>query len=124
MVDIVNSINAANDSIKHFVAGMIPNVDFKLFEDEVDKDSGTKSVIDVLNKTYEVKVFLGQGSSAKVYLIQNRESEKQYACKFIEKNRQFNDTESMKTELNIMKRVKHPNIISLSQIYESSECMW
>lgn len=36
----------------------------------------------------------------------------------------MNDAESMSTEMEIMKRIRHRNIVSMYELFESSKCMW
>lgn len=36
----------------------------------------------------------------------------------------MNDALSMATEIEIMKRVRHPSVVSLYELYESPTCLW
>lgn len=36
----------------------------------------------------------------------------------------MNDSDSMGTEIEIMKRVRHQNVVALYELFESSSCMW
>ena len=42
----------------------------------------------------------------------------------IKKDGQMNDSESMNTEIEIMKRVRHENVVTLYELFESAKCMW
>ncbi len=47
-----------------------------------------------------------------------------YACKIIRKDGNMNDISSMSTEIEIMKRVRHRNVLSLFELFESPNCLW
>jgi serine/threonine protein kinase len=57
-------------------------------------------------------------------LVTKKDSGDKYACKIIQKDGNMNDAESMATEIEIMKRVRHKHIVTLYELYESSSCMW
>ena len=63
---------------------------------------------------------MGHGASGKVYLVYHRESGEKFACKVIKKDGSMNDAQSMSTEIEIMKRCRHLNIVSLYELFESS----
>jgi serine/threonine protein kinase len=58
-----------------------------------------------------------------VYLVTHKVTNVQYACKVIQRN-EMNDAASMKTEMEIMKRIKHRNIVSMHELYETPACYW
>ena len=66
---------------------------------------------------------LGKGASGEVLLVTNKTTGIKYACKVIAKNETMNDAQSMSTEMEIMKRIRHRNIVSMYELYESSKCM-
>ncbi len=72
--------------------------------------------------TFEEK--LGQGASGSVYLVRHNQTKVRYACKIIQKNGNMNDAQSMMTEMEIMKRIRHRNIVSMYELFETSKCMW
>ena len=79
---------------------------------------------DLVAKYYHFESVLGYGASGKVYLVYHRVTGEKFACKVIKKDGQMNDAESMNTEIEIMKRVRHENIVTLYELFESAKCMW
>ena len=79
---------------------------------------------DLVAKYYHFERLLGHGASGKVYLVYHRESGEKFACKVIKKDGSMNDAQSMSTEIEIMKRCRHLNIVSLYELFESSVCIW
>ena len=83
-----------------------------------------KVTADLVARYYHFEKLLGHGASGKVYLVYHRESGDKFACKVIKKDGSMNDAKSMSTEIEIMKRCRHLNIVSLYELFESSVCMW
>ena len=79
---------------------------------------------DLVAKYYHFESVLGYGASGKVYLVYHRVTGEKFACKVIKKDGQMNDSESMNTEIEIMKRVRHENVVTLYELFESAKCMW
>ena len=79
---------------------------------------------ELVKQTYRIEKELGKGVSGVVHLVLHKGLQRRFACKVIEKNGPVNDLLSMTTEVEIMKRVRHPRIVSLFEIYESPKCMW
>jgi calcium/calmodulin-dependent protein kinase I len=77
-------------------------------------------------KDYAIETtILGQGRFAKVYKCRSREDGTEYACKVILKEKCLEDDEDqIKSEINIMKKVKHPNCIAFQEMYESTEKLY
>lgn len=67
---------------------------------------------------------LGSGASGDVYRVTHKETKEVYACKIVEKSRAINDSATMATEIEIMKRVRHRHIVSLVELFESQTCLW
>ena len=44
--------------------------------------------------------------------------------KVVKKNSNMNDAQSMSTEIEIMKRIRHRNIVSMYELYETPKCLW
>ena len=36
----------------------------------------------------------------------------------------MNDAQSMSTEMEIMKRIRHRNIVSMYELFETTKCLW
>jgi len=82
----------------------------------------------------------------KVYAVTHKITRKVYACKgtiiviiivviiiinilsplllVVRKNSSINDAQSMSTEIEIMKRIRHRNIVSMYELYETPKCLW
>jgi serine/threonine protein kinase len=78
----------------------------------------------MVKETYSVGKVLGHGASGEVYCVTHRITGKQFACKVVKKNANMNDAQSMSTEIEIMKRVRHRNIVSMYELYETPKCLW
>lgn len=78
----------------------------------------------VVKQSYAIGRVLGQGASGAVFEVTNKESQKKYACKVVKRNKDMNDMQSMSTEIEIMKRISHRNIVTMHELYESPKCLW
>lgn len=78
----------------------------------------------VVHETYEMGKILGHGASGKVYICRHKQSNKQFACKVIQKDADMNDAQSMSTEIEIMKRIRHKNVVAMYELYETPKCLW
>jgi serine/threonine protein kinase len=79
---------------------------------------------ELVAKYYHFEMIIGTGASGKVYLVYHRETNERFACKVIKKDGSMNDAQSMTTEIEIMKRIRHRHIVSLYELFESAQCMW
>ena len=79
-----------------------------------------KLVENISSQHFEKKVQIGKGSFGKVYLINSKETNREYALKTIKIN---NDNELEKTikEANILRELDHPNIISFKGAFKSDK---
>lgn len=93
-------------------------------EKTITTDNENELMFQKLLETYECGSILGKGSSAQVFEVIHKFTGIKYACKVVFKDHSINDINTMKTEIEIMKRVKHENIISLYEIYETSTTQW
>lgn len=78
----------------------------------------------MVKETYSVGKVLGHGASGEVYLVTHRQNGRKFACKVVKKNANMNDAQSMSTEIEIMKRIRHRNIVSMYELYETPKCLW
>jgi serine/threonine protein kinase len=83
-----------------------------------------KVTLDLVARYYHFEAVLGHGASGKVYLVTHRSSGERFACKVIKKDGNMNDAESMNTEIEIMKRIRHQHVVTLYELFESAKCMW
>ena len=74
-------------------------------------------------KDYKKKKFLGQGSFATVYLVQNRITDSIRAMKIIQKSSKASqiDEKDIINEINILKIMDHPNILKIFEFYSNAE---
>ena len=78
-----------------------------------------------INDLYEIKGTLGKGKFGKVKLGVHKQSGKQVAIKIINKNfLEGVDLEQIKSEIDILKIAKHPNIIKLYDVYENEKYIY
>jgi calcium/calmodulin-dependent protein kinase I len=78
----------------------------------------------LVKETYEIGKVLGHGASGKVYQVTHKVTGQSFACKVVKKNSSMNDAQSMSTEIEIMKRIRHRNIVSMYELYETPKCLW
>ncbi|KAJ3022597.1 Serine/threonine-protein kinase 33 [Thoreauomyces humboldtii] len=73
-----------------------------------------------LEAAYTIGAKLGQGSFGTVRLIQHKATNTTYACKIMRKRRgDPSSYEQVQREVTIMKRVRHPHIIQLKEVFET-----
>ncbi len=85
-------------------------------EDEFNK--GKNTVADI----YKVGKELGRGAFAVVKECVHKQSGRKYAVKIIDRNAMGDTNElSLQREIEIMKKVDHPNIILLRQVFEDKK---
>lgn len=78
----------------------------------------------LVKETYTLGHVLGRGASATVYYTTHNLTNGKFACKVVEKDPKMNDAKSMSTEIEIMKRIRHKNILSMYELYETPACLW
>lgn len=74
----------------------------------------------VVKETYDVGEQIGKGASGIVLKVMNKHTKEHFAMKVVEKNESMNDLDSMMTEIEIMKRVRHRHIVCMYELYEVS----
>jgi len=87
-----------------------------ILHEEIDED--------LVKETYDMGKILGVGASGKVHLVTHKETGRQFACKVIVKDSKMNDAQSMSTEIEIMKRMRHQNVVTMYELYEAPSCLW
>src|SRR3989338_10928599 len=71
---------------------------------------------------YTLGELLGTGNFSKVFDGVNKKTKKTMAIKIMEKSKM--ETARVKTEIEIMRKVKHKNIINMEAVYEDDEKMY
>ncbi|KAE8622762.1 hypothetical protein XENTR_v10005364 [Xenopus tropicalis] len=72
-----------------------------------------------IRETFVFMEVLGSGAFSEVYLVKHRSTGQHYALKCIKKVNSSRD-KSLENEIAVLKRIKHENIVTLEDIYESS----
>ncbi|KAE8607974.1 hypothetical protein XENTR_v10011345 [Xenopus tropicalis] len=69
---------------------------------------------------YDIKALIGRGSFSRVVRVEHKASKQPYAIKMIE-TKCREGREVCESELNVLRRVRHTNIIQLIEVFESQE---
>jgi serine/threonine protein kinase len=70
---------------------------------------------------------IGKGSFARVYMVENKETKKKFAVKAFSKDHicgQNKGKEALMNEIDVMKQLKHPNIMKLEEVHESKNSVY
>ncbi|CAB3221889.1 unnamed protein product [Arctia plantaginis] len=118
VLDDNDIISVTHELVKIFI--------FKdLLKNEQDK------VPKAISKKYYISRTLGQGACGIVKLVYNKLKCTKYAMKIIKKSRltngqmnNLNDPQKIMNEINIMKSVRHPCIISTEEVFDSQEAVY
>jgi serine/threonine protein kinase len=65
-----------------------------------------------------------RGAFSVVKEVTSRRSNRKYAVKIIDKKNVGQDMQRLRTEIEILTRVKHPNIINLKEIMEDDDTLF
>jgi len=77
-----------------------------------------------LEKYYELLEHLGSGTFATVRAAKEKATEKKYAIKIIDKKAMGPKQDMMMREVEILKQVKHSNVIKLKELFESPQKLY
>jgi len=84
------------------------------------KDDSIQPITNIkVEDAYEVKRELGSGAFSIVKLAIHKKSKEQRAIKMIDKDAIKEKKEMLEREVDILKRIQHPNIIAVVEIYET-----
>ncbi|KAM9212048.1 calcium/calmodulin-dependent protein kinase type 1G isoform 2-T2 [Dugong dugon] len=86
---------------------------------EEDDCSSWKKQTTNIRKTFIFMEVLGSGAFSEVFLVKQRMTGKLFALKCIKKSPAFRDS-SLENEIAVLKKIKHENIVTLEDIYEST----
>uniref|UniRef100_A0A5F9C9R3 Calcium/calmodulin-dependent protein kinase type 1G n=1 Tax=Oryctolagus cuniculus TaxID=9986 RepID=A0A5F9C9R3_RABIT len=87
-------------------------------KEEEDCSSWKKQTTNI-RKTFIFMEVLGSGAFSEVFLVKQRVTGKLFALKCIKKSPAFRDS-SLENEIAVLKKIKHENIVTLEDIYEST----
>jgi len=77
-----------------------------------------------LNDVYDMKDEIGKGAFSVVHMALNRKTGDKVAIKIIDKKMAEQDEKRLKTEVEILKKVKHPNIVGLKDLFETDDKLY
>ncbi|XP_064029532.1 calcium/calmodulin-dependent protein kinase type 1G [Pogoniulus pusillus] len=86
---------------------------------EEDESSSWKKQTSNIRKTFIFMEALGSGAFSEVFLVKQRSTGKLFALKCIKKSPLTRDS-SLENEIAVLKKIKHENIVTLEDIYEST----
>ncbi|KAF1439205.1 KCC1G kinase, partial [Pygoscelis papua] len=86
---------------------------------EEDDSSSWKKQTSNIRKTFIFMEALGSGAFSEVFLVKHRSTGKLFALKCIKKSPLTRDS-SLENEIAVLKKIKHENIVTLEDIYEST----
>lgn len=67
---------------------------------------------------YDIKALIGRGSFSRVVRVENKVTKQPYAIKMIDRTL---GKDVFEAELSVLRRVKHPNVILLVEVFESKD---
>jgi len=73
-----------------------------------------------VDKYYDLKKEIGSGNFSIVKLGVNRKTGEEVAVKIIEKKRVGTKKDMLQTEIDILQKVHHPNVVQLKELFETS----
>ncbi|KAM6333363.1 calcium/calmodulin-dependent protein kinase type 1G isoform 2-T2 [Alca torda] len=86
---------------------------------EEDDSSSWKKQTSNIRKTFIFMEALGSGAFSEVFLVKQRSTGKLFALKCIKKSPLTRES-SLENEIAVLKKIKHENIVTLEDIYEST----
>ncbi|XP_048402575.1 serine/threonine-protein kinase H1 homolog isoform X3 [Stegostoma tigrinum] len=69
---------------------------------------------------YDIKALIGRGSFSRVVRVEHKSTKQPYAIKLIE-TKYKEGREVCESELNVLRRVRHANVIQLIEVFETQE---
>ncbi|NXL71855.1 KCC1G kinase, partial [Leptocoma aspasia] len=86
---------------------------------EEDASGSWKKQTSNIRKTFVFMEALGSGAFSEVFLVKQKSTGKLFALKCIKKS-PLNRDSSLENEIAVLKKIKHENIVTLEDIYEST----
>ncbi|CAD8113209.1 unnamed protein product [Paramecium primaurelia] len=107
------------NKIKYFEAQHV-------FLEQFKKLIGGRVIYRNMASFYEPTQFIGEGLSAKVYRSIEKQSQKAVAVKMIKQEfgKEEQALDIVKTEVQILQSLNHPNIIKVLEVYENDQTFW
>ena len=74
---------------------------------------------------YDIITQLGKGGYGKVFEVRHKKTKAVLACKYIAKSKiKEKDLQRIRREINILKKVDHPNIVKIYEVYETNRSLY
>lgn len=117
----LNSSFTSRQSVKFFRRRSVrPSTETLTVAKSQPSLASTLKIDGQLLRKYTVHSVIGNGAFSTVILIESKTGGQQYALKIIEKKRSFRTNVPWERELDILKRVHHPNIIHLYETHSTT----
>ncbi|CAI9623071.1 unnamed protein product [Staurois parvus] len=97
----------------------VSTIDKMGHKEEVEDSCIWKKQTNNIRDTFVFMEVLGSGAFSEVFLVKERSTGQHYALKCIKKVNSARDR-SLENEIAVLKKIKHDNIVTLEDIYESS----
>ncbi|XP_062975532.1 calcium/calmodulin-dependent protein kinase type 1G [Elgaria multicarinata webbii] len=88
-------------------------------QEEVEEGGSWKKQTSNIRKTFIFMEALGSGAFSEVFLVKHRTTSKLFALKCIKKSPVTQES-NLENEIAVLKKIKHDNIVTLEDIYESA----
>ena len=137
---IVTEAEDLDDEFDELIAEIAAEIDHEYKEDQTlsisyasstltnynnDDDNISMDKVKQINSINDLCIYvkpLGRGVSGSVVLVKSKADNKQYALKQMLKSKQ--NQESFLREINILRRLKHENIVQFDNYYVSNSCYY
>ncbi|CAD8197215.1 unnamed protein product [Paramecium pentaurelia] len=99
----------------------------KLLYDQWKQHLRKVCLLENFHDAFMVSKLIGKGSFAKVYLATRKENNQQYAIKAFSKSfmqQQHKGIESLLNEMQVMRKLNHPNIVKLHEVHETTNSVY
>ncbi|CAD8116784.1 unnamed protein product [Paramecium sonneborni] len=99
----------------------------KLLYDQWKQHFRRVCLLENFHEAFMVSKLIGKGSFAKVYLATKKENNQQFAIKAFSKSfmqQQHKGIESLLNEMQVMRKLNHPNIVKLHEVHETTNSVY
>ncbi|CAM9259038.1 unnamed protein product [Phaeothamnion confervicola] len=101
------------------------------YSEGIIRDYERQDVPEEFAKIYDMRMLIGVGTTAKVFLCVRRATDKKFACKVIDKRRLDFDYEQkelllsqLRKEIEILRQLDHPNIVKFEDVIETANMIY
>ncbi len=119
-IDWVKTVETANGNALGTANGSTKRNHYQRDEGRAHRKAKYKASFDPrVTAKYDIKALIGTGSFSRVVRVEHRSTRQPYAIKMVEKRRE--GKQCWEVELNILRRVKHANIIQLIEVFDGKD---